>query len=57
MFCLYVCICTAYVLGGHGGQKKVLDPLELQLQMVVRYHDSSRLCNKLLGGGYYIETA
>jgi hypothetical protein len=29
--------------GGHRGQKRVLDPLELQLQMAVRFHVGDKL--------------
>lgn len=30
--------CTAYLLGTQDGQKKVLDPLELELWMVINCH-------------------
>lgn len=33
-----MCLCTIYVPGILGGQKTVLDVLELELQMVVSYH-------------------
>lgn len=33
--CIYVCVCTIYAPIIHGGQKMVLDSLELVLQMVV----------------------
>ena len=30
-----LCLCTAYIPGVHGGQKRVLDSLKLELQTVV----------------------
>ena len=33
-FCQYVCLCIMYMSGAYGGHKKVLDPLELELQTV-----------------------
>lgn len=33
--CLHVCMCTVFVPGAQGGQKKALDLLELELQTVV----------------------
>lgn len=36
--CLYVCICNTYVPGASGGQKKVLNLLEVALQVVVNCH-------------------
>lgn len=54
--CLHVCVCTTCIFGAHGGQKRVLDPLELQL--FVRHHVGVRhrtwvlcrssLCSSLL---------
>ena len=38
MFCLHVCLCTTFMLGTHGSQKKVLAPLGLELQLVVGHH-------------------
>lgn len=35
VFCLHVCICTIYMPGSHGVQKRVSDPLELELWMVM----------------------
>jgi hypothetical protein len=35
--CRYVCLCTMCVLSFHGGQKRVSNPLELQLQMAVNH--------------------
>lgn len=35
--CKSVCLCTTCMTGAHGGQK-VLDPLELELQMFVSCH-------------------
>lgn len=29
---MYVCLCAHVHVGAHGGQKRALDPLELQLQ-------------------------
>ena len=37
-FCLHVCLCTTYMPGAYGVQKRVLDPLELELQTVVSHH-------------------
>lgn len=34
-FCLHVCLCTMYMHGAWGGQKRVLGPLGLELWMVV----------------------
>lgn len=31
-------VCTLYVSGAHGDQKRVLDPLELELETVMRHH-------------------
>ena len=38
VFCLRVCRCTVGMPGALKGQKKVLDPLELEPRMVVRHH-------------------
>jgi hypothetical protein len=38
MFCLNVSLCTVYMPGTLGGQKRTLDPLELELQKVVIFH-------------------
>ena len=38
MFCLYVCLCTLCVPDACGGQKKVSDLLDLELQMIVSCH-------------------
>lgn len=35
-FCLHLYLCTLYVRGARGGQKKV-DPLGLELQMIVNH--------------------
>lgn len=36
--CLYVSsLCALHVCSAHGGQKRALDPTELDLQMVVSY--------------------
>lgn len=40
-FCQYVCLCIMYMSGAYGGHKKVLDPLELELQLAV--HQKQRL--------------
>lgn len=37
MFCQYVCMCTMFVYGAHGGQKRVFDSLGPEIQMVVSY--------------------
>ena len=31
----HVCLCATHMAGSLGGQKRALDPLELELQMVV----------------------
>lgn len=36
--CMYICMCTTYVLGAGGGQKRTLDFLELEIGIVVRDH-------------------
>lgn len=38
MLCLHVCICTTCVSIVHGGQKKLSNPLELKLQIIVIRH-------------------
>ena len=38
MFCLYACLCTLCVPDACGGQKKVSDLLDLELQMIVSCH-------------------
>lgn len=35
MFCLYVCLCITYMPGALGGQERVMDTLELELQILV----------------------
>lgn len=39
--CIYVytcmCVCIPYVYSAHRGQKKMLDPPDLELQMVVTH--------------------
>lgn len=35
--CLPACLCTMYLPDALGYQKRVSDPLELELQMVVSY--------------------
>ena len=37
VFCLHVCICTTFLLGAHGGQKRVLDSLEIELWVVINH--------------------
>lgn len=36
-FSLSACLCTAFKLGAYRGQKRMSDPLELELQAVVRH--------------------
>ena len=36
--CIYACMCITSVHGVHRGQKKVSDPMGLELQMVVSHH-------------------
>jgi hypothetical protein len=38
VLCPHVCLCTTCVPGVYGHQKRVLDPLILELQMVVECH-------------------
>jgi hypothetical protein len=38
VFCLHICLCTTYLPGTYRGQKMEYDPLDLELQMFVRYH-------------------
>lgn len=42
MFSLNICMCTVYVLGAHGGQKRTPDTLELDLQVAVSHHEDAR---------------
>ena len=35
---LHVCMCAVYMSGAYRSQKMVLNPLALELQMVVSYH-------------------
>lgn len=42
MFFLKICVCTACVPNGHGGQKRVLDPLTLQLQTAMSHHEAPK---------------
>ena len=35
VFCLYACLCPMCMSGAHGSQKWMLDPLELEVQMVM----------------------
>lgn len=44
VFCLHVCLCTMFMAGACGGQKRpvrVLDHKELELQTIVSYHAGS----------------
>lgn len=51
MFCLHVDMCTMCVPGACGGQRKVLDPPELELQVVVSHDigagDSTQILHKI----------
>lgn len=38
VFCLHEFKCTMYMANAQQGQKRVMDPLELNLQVVVSYH-------------------
>ena len=40
VFCLRVYLCNTCVSGAHRSQKRALDPLDLELQMVVGRHVS-----------------
>lgn len=35
---LYMCLCTTFVHGVHGGQKRLEDPMGLELQTGVGHH-------------------
>lgn len=48
VFFLHVCMCTVCVSGACGVQKRVLDPLGLELQMVVSNHAGR--CRELNSG-------
>jgi hypothetical protein len=37
IFCMHVCLCTTYMLGVHRGQERGLNPVELELGMVVSH--------------------
>ena len=41
---MHVYMCTVYMSGVHGGLKKVLDPLELELSTVVRKEGNKVTC-------------
>lgn len=55
MFCLHVCVCSMYMPGALGSQKRLSESLELELSMVVSCHmgvknqtgHSSRIANAL----------
>jgi hypothetical protein len=36
--CMYGCLCTTCMSGTHRGQKRVSDPVDLELQMVVSHY-------------------
>lgn len=38
MFCMHMCPCTPCIPGAHEGQKRVTEPLELELQTAVSHH-------------------
>ena len=38
VFCLSVCLCVTFIPGSKGGQQRVTEVLELELQMVVTCH-------------------
>lgn len=38
VLCAQACLCTVYMSGALGGGKRALDPLEVELWTVVRYH-------------------
>lgn len=38
MFCLYVCLCTTCMPVACESQKRVSDPLELELQVIMSCH-------------------
>ena len=38
VFCLHVCLCNTCMLGTYRSQKKMSDPLHLELQMVVSHY-------------------
>lgn len=42
MFCLYMCLCITYRPGACGVRKRLTDPLELDLQMVLSHHVGTR---------------
>lgn len=38
VLCLLACLCTICMSDAHGSQKRILHPLQLELQTVVCYH-------------------
>jgi hypothetical protein len=46
--CMYVCIYTRCMHGTCGGQKRKLDPLKLELLIVVSHHVSSEAWTQIL---------
>lgn len=34
-------MCTSYMPGAHGGQKRILDPMKLESQIIVSLHVSA----------------
>lgn len=47
MFCLRICLRIKCVPGAREGQKGVLDPLEVELQVVVSLHVGSEMLSHL----------
>ena len=40
--CQHVCVCITWMANAYGGQKRALDPLELELETVVSCHVYAR---------------
>lgn len=38
----YICLCTTFMPGVQGDQKREMNPLELVLQMILSLHASAR---------------
>jgi hypothetical protein len=41
VFCLHACLCTMLMPSAHKGQRRMLNPLEQEVQTVVSHHVGS----------------
>lgn len=53
VFFLHVCLCTIYMRGSQGNQKRASVPLALVVQMVVRLHVGAENQSQLLWENIY----